>query len=192
MKTISKKMHGLQLQISLVDRCLLLYLALLLLYMIVNLFIKTDSQDTNTIDIIIRTSAAVIIGYFLSGNFSKTSNDKKQKRNKVIQENDPLVPSSQSEEQIKNVIGFQIPSEQEITKKGMIQVMEEEIMEEEGSCNHIQVIIVACIGGISLLLLFIARNYVENNPEISATVSQFRDFVSACVGYLVSCGKQQK
>ena len=80
MKTISKKMHGLQLQISLVDRCLLLYLALLLLYMIVNLFIKTDSQDTNTIDIIIRTSAAVIIGYFLSGNFSKTSNGKKTKK----------------------------------------------------------------------------------------------------------------
>ena len=52
--------------------------------------------------------------------------------------------------------------------------------------------IVAGIGGISLILLFAVRNYLDTNPEITATVSQFRDFVSACVGFLVSCGKSEK
>lgn len=165
MNYISRKMNGLKRHITLVDRCLLFYLMILLLYMIIDLFIETDFPDTNTIDIIIRTSAAVIIGYFLSGNFVKTSNKKKHR----IED------------------GTQKKEEQE----GCF-IAEKEGFNEKGTCNPIQVIIVACIGGISLILLFIVRNYANDSPEISATVSQFRDFVSACVGYLVSCGKSEK
>lgn len=56
-------------------------------------------------------------------------------------------------------------------------------------CSKIQVTIVASIGLISLAILFVTRFYQDFTPELSATISQLRDFVSACIGFLVSCGK---
>lgn len=58
-------------------------------------------------------------------------------------------------------------------------------------CSRIQVIVVATIGMISLILLLMAGYFVDLTPEFAATVSQFWDFVAACVGFLVSCGKKQ-
>ena len=57
-------------------------------------------------------------------------------------------------------------------------------------CSRLQILIVSTIGLISLLLLLIARNNTAVSSELTATVSQFRDFVSASIGYLVSCGKK--
>lgn len=56
-------------------------------------------------------------------------------------------------------------------------------------CSKIQVTIVASIGLVSLVILFITRFYQDFTPELSATISQLRDFVSACIGFLASCGK---
>lgn len=56
-------------------------------------------------------------------------------------------------------------------------------------CSKIQVTIVASIGLISLAVLFVTRFYQDFTPELSATISQLRDFVSACIGFLASCGK---
>lgn len=58
--------------ISLVDKFLMLFMLVLLVYSAFNLFNHEDhSQDTNAIDVIVRTSAAAIFGYFLSSNFTK-------------------------------------------------------------------------------------------------------------------------
>lgn len=56
-------------------------------------------------------------------------------------------------------------------------------------CSRIQVTIVASIGIFSMIILFITRFYQDLTPELSATISQLRDFVSACIGFLISCGK---
>ena len=65
----------------------------------------------------------------------------------------------------------------------------EYISSASGNCNKIQITVVSVVGIFSLILLFIAGKFLDTTHEISATVSQLRDFVSACVGFLVSCGK---
>ena len=57
--------------------------------------------------------------------------------------------------------------------------------------GRIQVIVVSTIGMISLILLLMVGNFAEVTPEFAATVSQLRDFVAACVGFLVSCEKKR-
>lgn len=60
------------LRINLADRFLLLFLFILLLYTLLHLLLGTsESQEPNTIDIIIRTSLASVFGYFISVAFSK-------------------------------------------------------------------------------------------------------------------------
>ena len=132
----------------LVNLFLLLFMTLLLLYTAWILLAKPPaSQDANTIDIIIRTSAAAIFGYFLSSSFRKTDSD-------LSAQEVPSVPASRS-------------------------------------TNQIQISVIASIGLLSLILLFLARGSVTMTPEFSAAVSQLRDFVSAAIGFLVSCGKSQ-
>lgn len=60
-------------RISLVDKFLLLFLFLFLAQIAYALFTKTESSELiNSIDIIIRTFASAMFGYFLSGRFSDT------------------------------------------------------------------------------------------------------------------------
>lgn len=56
-------------------------------------------------------------------------------------------------------------------------------------CSRVQITIVASIGLFSMIILFVTRFYQELTPEFSATISQLRDFVSAGIGFLISCGK---
>lgn len=146
--------------ICLVDWVLMLFMAVLLSCMALHLFDGTAvSQDTSTIDIIVRTSASAIFGYFISGNFLKTDSP----------------ASMQSTD----------PSPKATEKRS------EEPSASSMCCSRIQVIVVSTIGMISLILLLIARSFVDMTPEFAATVSQLRDFVAACVGFLVSCGKKR-
>lgn len=63
----------------------------------------------------------------------------------------------------------------------------ERIYSKENECKHNQQItIVAIFGILSLLVLIIVNNNVETLPPQSlATISQFRDFVSASIGLLI-------
>lgn len=192
MRYIQNKIKELKQKISLVDRCLLVYLSFLLVYISIHLFTGAQLQDTNAIDVVVRTSTAVIIGYFLSGNFIKSNSVGNQSNINTVSKQEMKVDGSETETVTKNQIGFQVPSEEGKLQNGFIQMEQKSDGNESGKCNSIQVMIVAGIGGISLILLFAVRNYLDTNPEITATVSQFRDFVSACVGFLVSCGKSEK
>lgn len=59
-------------QFDIADRFLILFMLILYLYMMYNLFAgAVYSDDNNAINIITRTSSASIFGYFISGNFAK-------------------------------------------------------------------------------------------------------------------------
>ncbi|HBH0853205.1 TPA: hypothetical protein KR672_002833, partial [Clostridioides difficile] len=59
-------------KIKLIDRCLIIVMAILMFQSIYNLFVnEVNSQDTTTIDVVVRTTSAAIFGYFLSANFIK-------------------------------------------------------------------------------------------------------------------------
>ena len=174
--------------IRLVDKFLMLFMLILLVYSAFNLFAHEEyTQDTNAIDVIVRTSAAAIFGYFLSSNFTKGSSSGIT-RTPYARSDAELPPRNTAEPSIKNQIGFQTSPDASTEKPGNADFhpLPSTI---PAHCDTIQVIVVSAIGGCSLLFLLILRNYVEITPEITATASQLRDFVSACIGYLVSCGK---
>ena len=134
---------------------------------------RNFSQETNTVDVIVRTSAAAIFGYFLSGNFVKPSSSVPEKM-----EQDPpeIRDSAQAQGQVPST-----GSEEKRTETTFSPVY----------YTKMQVIIVAAIGIFSLIPLLIVRNFAEITPETAATVSQFRGFVSASVGFLVGCKKHE-
>lgn len=147
--------------ICIVDRFLLLYMLILFIYLVFHIFTGTDTaQESNTIDIIVRTSIAAIFGYFISSNFGSTNH-----QNLSIQSTEEKEPLPYIES-VKNV-----PEN------------------SETRCSKIQVIIVATIGFLSLIILFITRFFQDVTPELAVMISQLRDFVSACIGFLISCGK---
>lgn len=164
---------------------------ILFFYIIFNLFTGADtSQDSSTIDVIVRTSVAAIFGYFISSNFtgtnSSTAPQNTDNHNTGISLKSEEVNSDST---IKNQIGFKpsaIKSSSE--EPGMISFSENSLVPIK-SCNKIQVIVVSTIGLISLVILFITRYSQNITPEFTATISQLRDFVSACIGFLISCGK---
>ncbi len=55
--------------------------------------------------------------------------------------------------------------------------------------KNIQVVIVSVIGLLSLIILMVTRQFQNVTSELTAVMSQLRDFVSACIGFLISYGK---
>ena len=184
--------------VCLVDWCLILFMIILLAYIGFTLFSNngTTTEENNTIDIIVQTSAAGILGYFISGNFAKSkSNPGSQKQNFS---NNPVGINLEntSEHSAQNRIGFAGEENPAIAegsgtmKVGNIVTVDNTLDPDTDICNSVQVIVVSAIGILSLLFLFMARSDITLTPGITATMSQFRDFVSACVGFLISCGKK--
>ncbi|MGI5957835.1 MAG: hypothetical protein ACOX60_00265 [Massiliimalia sp.] len=172
--------------ICFVDRCLLLIMIILMGYIAVSFFFQNSvSQDISTIDIIVRTSAAAIFGYFVSGNFM----------NPPSSENNfsPSLPATinpdeaRDQTQLKQ-IGFSLSSEP-------VSLADPPVSSSSSSClshlRKVQITVVTVIGIFSLLFLFFAANLHQLSSGMSATLSQLRDFVSACVGFLISCGKDR-
>lgn len=185
MKNLYKKLKSWFNKIGLVDRFLMLFMLILLVYTAVNLFTGTTaSQDSVTVNVIVRTSAAAIFGYFVSSNFIKENPPEPTTGQNIYSK----TAAGASENRIKNQIGFEISSDPSEAETGKV-MYNEYISSASGNCNKIQITVVSVVGIFSLILLFIAGKFLDTTHEISATVSQLRDFVSACVGFLVSCGK---
>lgn len=187
MKNLWIKTKALIVKIGLVDRFLILFMLILLLYTAIGLFTgMTDSQNGDMVDTIIRTSSASIFGYFISTNFTKTNTtdspaDSYSSLNIPDQANDKnaSAPPSNRDE-------FAVPADdaREQDKTSVTECSSDQI-----SCGKLQVIIVSSIGGCALILLFVTKFFIAETSDISATVSQLRDFVSACIGFLVSYGR---
>lgn len=154
-------------KIKLIDRCLIIFMIILMSESIYNLFSNRVSPiNSNDIDIIIRTTSAAIFGYFLSGNFIKkprSKDDNCSKQNEILDKKTilPYEEIDTIEEYDKNI--------------------------KELNASNQQIIIATIIGITALVVLIIARNYIELNDKSIAVISQMRDFVSGCVGFLLGC-----
>lgn len=148
--------------ISLIDKILMAYMGILLVYIAIHLIWGATMQESTSVDTIIRTSASAIFGYFISNNFIRSNSDTESKSKMNIQAQSDLI------QQEKNTA-----------------------VNTSVCCSRLQIIVVSAIGFIALVLLLISRNYTQTTPEFSATVSQLRDFLSASIGFLVSWGKSK-
>lgn len=184
--TMKKRMVG-KIAIHLVDMYLIFFMLILLIYMGIRLFWQVpNSQDSSAVDIVVRTSAVAIFGYFLSGNFAKNGSQTTSVQTSVRPEE--LIAEISPENPVKNQIGFVKP-EAESPQIGTLDTSTQ-IDSPQIVCSKMQVWVVATISLISLIILMIAREMAASSPETAAAISQFRDYVSAGVGFLISCGRR--
>lgn len=174
-------------RISLVDRFLILFMFLLFCYMAYQLFSGGLSDENNTIDVIVQTSAATIFGYFISVN-SLTAVPKKESISQLPTTTAGITQASKEKETVGVKIGFQDPSEESQTEMGRITVSEIPDA-SKGTCGKLQIWVVSAVGLLSLVILIGTKGYSDVTPELTALVSQLRDFLFGCIGFLVGCGK---
>lgn len=174
-------------KIHLVDKFLILFMIVLLAQSAYNLFANhIASPESNGIDVIIRTSTAGIFGYFLSTNFIRhasagTSGDSIRKNN--------TLPPAETGSGIQNRIGFSDSAAPPDLTAGNIACS----VLDEDSASRLQVIAAASIGLFCLVVLILLRNVaglsaaMATSPSVTSTVTQFRDIVSGCIGFLIGC-----
>ncbi|KPI48316.1 hypothetical protein ACWTV9_17860 [Clostridioides difficile] len=178
-------------KIKLIDRCLIIVMAILMFQSIYTLFVnEVNSQDTTTIDVVVRTTSAAIFGYFLSANFIKRPSRKyintDVSSNLFIDDNSSNKGQESSQNNVmnvKNTIGFTSETDNYENKVSVNKI--EGI--EEGETSELQIIIATVICVVALIVLFIVRNFTTIAPASLGTISQMRDFVSGCVGFLLGC-----
>lgn len=176
--------------LHLVDMYLILLMFLLLIYLGIRLFLQgAVSQGTNPVDVVVRTSAIGIFGYFLSGNFSGQADSSTSVRSNSGGTRPVEIPSPDSPENpVKNQIGFVSPEDGSM-QPGTVN-SDNQPEQPRIVCSKMQVIVVGSIGLAALILLMIAREISTTSPDAVASLSQFRDYVSASVGFLISCGRR--
>lgn len=150
--------------ISLRDKCIIFFMMILIVNSAYSLFIPVHGKYTSAIDVLERAAMASIFGYLLGNNFQiKKSSRKKQEINDLSKEN------SEGEK---------------------VQEDSEHKYENEET-NNVQVIIATIIGILSLLILMIAREFTQLPDDALATISQFKTFVSGCIGFLIGVPKNK-
>lgn len=70
--------------------------------------------------------------------------------------------------------------------KNIIEEYDNDSKKELNASNQ-QIVIATIIGITALIVLIIARYYINLTDKSIATISQMRDFVSGCVGFLLGC-----
>lgn len=163
--------------IHLIDKCLLVIMAILLLQSACSLFIGASGNEGATqIDAVLRTSAAGIFGYFISANFRASEKQKTVCAVGAEQQDAPTsTPSARAQ------IGFGAPTSEVSTGVATTTV---DTSTRTAPCRT-QILVVAGIGVVSLLILIAARDIASTSPGLPAMLSQLRDFVSGSVGFLV-------
>lgn len=157
---------------------------ILLIFLFIFLFQSAYSimfhKDNSPFDVIVRTSAASIFGYFLSARFSSNIETNSYQEN-IIQKTNSFKSS-----QIQNKIGFHED------KTELISGQIKNLPESQKYNDSLQIIIVSFIGLFSLILLIILRNldpwhngFIPTTTSALSSVSQLRDFISSCIGFLI-------
>lgn len=183
-------------KIHIVDKFLIIFMLLLMFQSTHNLFANhTATGESAHIDVIVRSSTAAIFGYFLSTNFMRhTSNRSKNKvdsNSKSYTKDAPTV----SDGVIQNRIGFEAHDSDNTLRVTEIGNTDSEINQSsnESSVSKLQIIVTSIIGLFCLAVLIIARDISALNTDMTAsitataTATQFRDFVSGCIGFLIGC-----
>lgn len=168
------------------------FMAVLLLQSAYSLFVPPASGElAGDIDIIVRTSSAAIFGYFLSANFVRRASLPRE----------PSAPLPCGEEPAEHLLSQPAAAAQagEPEVPGMAGTASggpraQKAPEPPPAANCLQVAAATGIGLFCLFTLLLLRNTplgntaLEAQPDrLTATVAQFRDFVSGCVGFLIGC-----
>ena len=178
-----------------VDLALILIMAILLLQSVYNIFICSDIQSSSSeIDIIVRTSAASIFGYFLSGNFMRHSDS--GSASPLSGQVHIMEAADNSQTQSSN-----LSTSDEAASPALARISEPIEQDPAASpdpaqVSCLQVWIAAGIGLFCLITLLLLRNMGQwsaaaQSDSAAATVVQFRDFISGCVGFLIGHPTQQ-
>lgn len=169
-------------EISFKDKGLILIMIVLLLQCIHNLYSADPIKpDYISVDVIVRTSVAGIFGYFLSSNFltKNTSNGCEDIDHYKIELLDTLLNDKEIREKIEEQY-------KDIKNK-------EEEEKERYQCNKTLqngIAVGLCI--LIILCLIIGVNLKLIPEGTTATLSQFRDIVSGCIGFLLGNGNVKK
>ena len=174
-----------------VDKSLLIFMLILLTQSAVNLFFPAgDGSVAGEIDIVVRTSAAAIFGYFLSANFIGREEDDGQAtqaaQTHILKPGADPVQDSAPRAQI----GFSAGEAASEPAVPQVQTTQQPI-------RCLQVRAATFIGLFCLLALLILRNLTQlgivspASDSVAGTIVQFRDFISGCVGFLIGCPTHQ-
>lgn len=151
-----------------VDRCLILFAVVLLAQSVYSLFAPEETPLAGNIDTMVRTSLAAVFGYFLSSNFNAGSSGK----------------SAQEETTSQREAQQEAAPPAEPTTSGAAGV--------PPAVSRLQIFLAAGIGLVCLIALIalrchpsLAEQALSGSP--AATVTQFRDLVSGCIGFLIGC-----
>lgn len=165
-------------EISFKDKGLMLIMIIFILQCIRNLYtVDPIEPEYLTINTIIRTSVASIFGYFLSSNFlarkesRKTSeyNSHKLNDSQKVLENKELMKDGKSK--YKNI---------KVTSKENID------NDRKYFCNRtLQDVVAISICIIATISLIIGIDFKLIPSGGIATISQFRDLISGCIGFLL-------
>lgn len=177
--------------LCLVDKCLLLFMFILMFQSVQSLiFNETVLSNSQDIDVVIRTLAASIFGYFISANFQHEEQARKN-------ENDRHVSNDKETPQVKGASDGSL-SFHEIVSNGDLDHNKYEVNNLTNSCYQRekrikqQIAIVTIIGVFSLIILAVVRNLGYMPEAATATLSQLRDFASSSIGFLIGYSKKQK
>ncbi|HBJ1651418.1 UNVERIFIED_ORG: hypothetical protein B2H98_11795 [Clostridium botulinum] len=189
MKNKSSYLKKILNKICLGDKCLIIIMVILFLHVTFELFSGdngVNSEETiNAIDIIVRTTIASVFGYFISSNFVKS---KKEISNEKESNN---IYNELNDESNKCCLENKKCNEIDLLDKKNIIINNDnkkiEAEERRNNASKEQIIIVFIIGLVSLILLLLVRDFIEvSNAEIPI-ISQLRDIVCGCVGFLLGC-----
>lgn len=167
-------------KIHLVDKCLLLFMLVLLSQSAYSLFASGGRLTENShIDIIVRTSSAAIFGYFLSANFCARpgADDSRMEAAGLLEERG---------EGHKNGEG----AGQEMDDGSMDDAPVYDSGPVQTVCG-LQIMTAAVIGLFCLSALILVRNMAGGEAGLGSAATpvivQFRDFISGSVGFLIGC-----
>lgn len=176
-----------------VDKSLLIFISILLIQSLCNIFFPADvNQNIGSIDVVARTSAAAIFSYFLSANFihhvTGSSRVSSTPPTHILK-----VGTNQQESNSNSTAQEKTALNEDSKPFPKSSVTDPKANRENLEANCLQVVIATGIGLFCLITLLILRNLVQLNiisvesDSVLATITQFRDFVSGCVGFLIGC-----
>lgn len=157
--------------ISLRDKCLVIFMFAFILQSASSLFYRSLGLYAGNVDVVVRTTMAAIFGYFISSNFMSKEYVEKKK---------------DTEPKLK--VKCECKVEEELAQESEA----EQNQDSQNQDNRIQIMIITAIGLISLFILIFAREGVDMPQDALATLSQFRNFVSGCVGFLIGIPPEKK
>lgn len=173
-------------RLSPVERILLVLLALLFAQFFLVLM-GEEQPETQTIDVVMRSAAATIFGYFIGGVSGEEAPEER------VEAVSRAALSGKSGEEPLGRIGF--ATQAEASREGDAPVQAPRTVRSPSAGRRTQIWIAGAIALASMALLMLARDVGACHKNLGtdsglATLAQLRDFVSGSIGFLVSAGKK--